>query len=220
MEKKVLIELLLDENDDENTLDIVSFVESPAIQKDFMYFKDESKKMIFSIANEEKRIVTGPAIVPNQEIIRLDGEGNPYFVFFSEETVRKSQELFFKQGKTKSTNLEHSVGMDKVTVVESWIVEDPKNDKSNVLGFSDIPKGTWMLSYKVDNDELWEKVKSGEVKGFSIEGIFSKNIIEMNSDEEPKEDYTELFEEVQRILDGEVIPEDDFFEKVSKIFSK
>ena len=203
MEKKVLIELFIDDKDQDNSLDIISFVSAPAIESDFMSFKEEKEGFTFKATDEEKRIVTGAAMMPNKEIIRMDAEGNPYFVYFTEETVVKAQEMFLKYGKTKSTNFEHSTGMRDVTVVESWIVTDPTNDKSNALGFSDIPKGSWMVSYKVDNDDLWAKVKAGEVKGFSIEGVFSKNIIEMSKNDSDDSDFSfdDFFSEVYKLLD-------------------
>ncbi len=205
MEKKVLIELFIDDKDQDNALDMISFVSAPAIEKDFMHFKEQKEKFEFK-SNEEKRIVTGAAMIPNQEIIRMDAEDKPYFVYFTEETIEKAQEVFAKYGKTKSTNFEHKTGMRDVTVVESWIVTDPSNDKSNALGFSDIPKGSWMVSYKVDNDELWKKVKAGEVKGFSIEGVFSKNIIEMSKEVKNDSDdsdfsFDDFFSEVYKLLD-------------------
>ena len=202
MEKKVLIELFIDDKDQDNALDMISFVSAPAIEKDFMHFKEQKEKFEFK-SDEEKRIVTGAAMIPNQEIIRMDAEDKPYFVYFTEETIEKAQEVFAKYGKTKSTNFEHKTGMRDVTVVESWIVTDPSNDKSNALGFSDIPKGSWMVSYKVDNDELWAKVKAGEVKGFSIEGVFSKNIIEMSKHDSDNSDFSfdDFFSEVYKLLD-------------------
>ena len=202
MEKKVLIELFIDDKDQDNALDMISFVSAPAIEKDFMHFKEQKEKFEFK-SDEEKRIVTGPAMVPNQEIIRMDAEDKPYFVYFTEETIEKAQEVFAKYGKTKSTNFEHATGMRDVTVVESWIVTDPSNDKSNALGFSDIPKGSWMVSYKVDNDDLWAKVKAGEVKGFSIEGVFSKNIIQMSKHDSDNSNFSfdDFFSEVYKLLD-------------------
>ena len=203
MEKKVLIELFIDDKDQDNSLDIISFVSAPAIESDFMSFKEEKEGFTFKATDEEKRIVTGAAMMPNKEIIRMDSAGHPYFVYFTEETIEKAQEVFAKYGKTKSTNFEHKTGMRDVTVVESWIVTDPSNDKSNALGFSDIPKGSWFVSYKIDNDELWEKVKSGEVRGYSIEGVFSKNIIEMSKDDSDNTDdkLFNLFSEIYDLLD-------------------
>ena len=204
-EKKVLIELFIDDEDQDNALDIISFVSSPAIEKDFMHFKEHKDKFEFKATDVEKRIVTGPAMVPNQEIIRMDAENNPYFVYFTEETILKAQEIFAKYGKTKSTNFEHQTGLRDVTVVESWIVTDPKNDKSNALGFSEVPKGSWFVSYKVDNDKLWKMVKAGEVKGFSIEGVFSKNIIQMseevkNGSGNTHTSYSDLFNKISGLF--------------------
>jgi len=216
MEKKVLIELFIDEGDHDNALDMISFVSAPAIEKNFMHFKENKESFKFKTTDLEKRIVTGPAMVPNQEIIRLDGEGNPYFVFFTEDTIEKAQEVFHKYGKTKSTNFEHEVGLRDVTVIESWLIEDPTNDKSNALGFSDLPKGSWMVSYKVDNDELWQLVKQGEVLGFSIEGVFSKNIVKMSQEL----DVDATYDEIKTILSNDELSEDEMFDKLSEIADK
>ena len=86
MDKKVLIELFIDDKDQDNALDMISFVSAPAIEKDFMHFKEEKEKFEFK-SDEEKRIVTGAAMIPNQEIIRMDAEDKPYFVYFTEETI-------------------------------------------------------------------------------------------------------------------------------------
>lgn len=214
MDKKVLIELFIDEKDKENGLDIISFVSAPAIEKDFMHFNKDANKYQFKSTDEEKRIVTGAAMIPNLEIIRLDAEGNPYFVYFTDETVEKAQEVFAKYGRTKTANFEHQEStIEGVTVVESWIVKDPKNDKSNALGF-DVPANTWMVSYKVDNQELWQKVKDGEVSGFSIEGVFSKNVIQMS--EEVKDD----FKEIESIVNNKDLTEVEMYDKIAVIVSK
>jgi len=211
MEKKILIELFIDEADKENGLDIISFVSAPAIEKDFMHFNKEVKEFKFKSTDEEKRIVTGACMIPNQEILRLDAEGKPYFVFFTEETVAKAQEVFAKYGKTKTTNFEHEDNtLEGATVIESWIVKDPKNDKSNALGF-DVPVNTWMVSYKVDNDELWEKVKNGEVNGFSIEGVFSKNIVEMSEEN--------ALETIEKIVNNKDLTDSEMYDKINSIVS-
>ena len=103
--------------------------------------------------------------------------------------------------------------MQGATVVESWIVKDEKNDKSNALGF-DVPANTWMVSYKVDNDELWSKVKSGEVSGFSIEGVFSKNIVQMN------EESVDELEQIESLLSNDSLSEDEIYNKIALIVSK
>lgn len=211
--KKILVELFIDENDQDNSLDLISFVSEPAIEKNFMYFNADKDKYKFKATDNEKRVVTGPAMIPNQEIIRLDAQGNPYFVFFTEETIVKAQELFAKYGKTKSTNYEHEIGLRDVSVIESWIVVDSNNDKSNALGFKDIPKGSWMVSYKVDNDALWQMVKDGEVMGFSIEGVFGKKIVEMSTQDAD----TVLYNKIQEIIENQAISDDDKYNIISKL---
>ena len=113
----------------------------------------------------------GAALVPNKPIYRVDGE-NEFYVYFSEGTIRKASELFFQKAKQNNATLEHEVGINGLTVVESWIIEDETHDKSRKYGF-DLPVGTWMVSMKVNNPEIWDGwVKTGRVKGFSIEGYF------------------------------------------------
>lgn len=181
MVKETLVELTV--NEDDNTgVDIISFVEHPAIEVDFMYFREE-KEHKFKTVDEDKRIVIGAAMLPNEKIIRYDADDKPYFVYFSEDTVKQCSELFLKRSNHHGTNVDHSDAVKSgVTVVESWIVTDPKNDKSSALGYKNIPVGAWFVSYKVDNDELWQKVKDGEVLGFSVEGLFTQTIEDNSSD--------------------------------------
>ena len=175
--KELLVELTVNDLE-ENSLDIISFVESPATESNFMFF-NKQKKQNFSSVDTEARIVVGAAMLANDKIIREDASGMPYFVYFSESTVRKCQELFFKKGKTKETNVDHNQvdNNNGVTVIESCIVENPEMDKSKHLGYTDIPKGSWFVAYKVDDDELWEKIKKGEVQGFSVEGVFTQEVV-------------------------------------------
>jgi len=179
--ENVLVELKINE-DEENGVSTISFVENPAIEKDFIYFSnDEIVKM--QDVNNEKRIVTGIAMIPDKKILRRTADGQDYFVFFSKETVKRSSELFLMRSNHTGTTLEHNKFIpDGVSVVESWIVDNPQQDKSMSLGFKDVPKGAWMVSYKVDNDEVWENIKSGKVLGFSIEGTYTSNIVKDESD--------------------------------------
>lgn len=201
MEDNLVVELTVKEEDDTG-VNIISFVESPAIEVDFLYF-NENKKEKFKTVDEEKRIVVGCAMIPNEKIIRMDGKGEPYFVFFSEDTVRKCAELYFKNNNQNLTNVDHNRELvDGVTVMESWLVDNPELDKSKHLGFKDVQKGSWFVTYKVDNEELWQKVKQGEVLGFSVEGMFGQEISQDNTVEELKEilescmSETEMYREI------------------------
>ena len=164
-----LIELILDESLALTGIDAISLVEHPAIEEDFIALN--SQKVEFATQSEEKRILMGAALVPNKPIYRVDGE-NEFYVYFSEGTIRKASELFFQKAKQNNATLEHEVGINGLTVVESWIIEDETHDKSRKYGF-ELPVGTWMVSMKVNNPEIWDGwVKTGRVKGFSIEGYF------------------------------------------------
>lgn len=147
----------------------VALVDKPAIEKNFLAF---NQPLQFAI-NEEKRIISGPAMIANQLIYRKDANGE-YNVFFSPETIREIAIKFFKKDYQKNINLFHdpTLSLDGVTIFESF-VSDSQRGISPMKGFEDSPDGTWFISAKVDNEEVWNRIKSGEVKGFSVEGIFS-----------------------------------------------
>jgi hypothetical protein len=164
-----IVELIIDEKDETSGIDAVSVVESPAIESDFIALKKHEVEL--KEVDAEKRILMGAALIPNKQIYRTNEKKEEYYIYFSEATVRKASELFFMNSNQNNATLEHNQKLDGMSVVESWIVEG-EHDKSMNYGFS-LPKGTWMISMKVNNDEIWNKVKAGEIKGFSIEGYFA-----------------------------------------------
>jgi hypothetical protein len=124
--------------------------------------------------DDEKRMVVGPAMVPDLKIFRRDAFGNPYYVFFSAETIKMIAEKYMRNKYIDNNDTNHDgKAVEDVYVVESWIKED-KEDKSNKYGYGDLPVGTWFVSMKVRNDEVWQKVKNGELKGFSVSGFFEE----------------------------------------------
>lgn len=193
-------ELILDELSEESGVFAISLVDEPAIEADFIALSKqiEEKPIKFEKVDGEKRILRGPALIPNKTIFRKGDETN-YYVFFSKETIRKTAELFMKKKAQGEATLHHEMKLNGLTVVESWIVEDTQKDKSALHDFK-VPEGTWMVSMKVDNDEVWEEfVKSGEVKGFSIEGYFSEKIeAQAQEEEKPKT----LAEAIKQRLNG------------------
>jgi hypothetical protein len=164
-----IVELIIDEKDDTSGIEAVSVVESPAIESDFIALKKHEIEL--KEVDAEKRILMGAALIPNKQIYRKNDKNEEYYIYFSEETVRKASELFFMNSNQNNATLEHNEKLKGMSVVESWIVEG-SHDKSMNYGFN-FPKGTWVISMKVNNDEIWNKVKLGEVKGFSIEGYFA-----------------------------------------------
>lgn len=176
--KKKIKEYELQYNDVDNGVEAISLVEKPAIEMDFMAFsKQKEQKVQFSISSEEKQILTGPALIPEKRIYRYDEELNEeYYVFFSAETIEKISQKYLINGNQSNVSLEHLIPVNGVILVESWIVKDSKQDKACALGF-DVPAGTWMISMKVLDEKIWnEFIKTGIVKGFSIEGYFTQRL--------------------------------------------
>ena len=169
-----LFEMKLDEDAIANGVNAISLVESPAIESNFIALKKEDlAKVEFATVDAEKRIIMGAVLIPEKPILRLDEQGEPFHIFFAHQTIRKASELYLQRGLQSSATLEHEINIQGITLVESWIVEDSKLDKSHLYKL-DAPLDSWVVSMKVMNDEVWtDYVKTGKVKGFSIEGFFT-----------------------------------------------
>ena len=190
MEKLQEIELKIkDENED--GVFAVSLVESPAIEKDFLALS--SDKLELKVIDEERRIVVGFALIPEKRIYRRvkDKEFN---IFFTAETVSKTSELFMKKMNLNKFTTEHEKEVEGISVIESWVVEDAKNDKSNIYNLG-AKGGEWVLMSKIYNDEIWKQVKEGTFKGYSIEGMFDGF-----QDLDMKEEVCETKEEIIEFL--------------------
>ncbi len=134
--------------------------------------------MEFQFADEDEQIVIGPAMIPQQLIPRRDALGNIFHVYFTKDTIRRIAEKFLKENKQNNTDLEHDGDISNSnTLLESWIVDNPDFDKSKEYGFN-VPKGTWMVSYKINDANTWQRIKDGELKGFSIAGNFVEKAID------------------------------------------
>ena len=186
--------------EDQDALRAITIVKNPAIEKSFQLFRAANihenckcqivdgelitnsdacdyckslEKKSFSIV-EEKKQITGPSMVPNIDILRFDDiTGEYYNCWFSEETILKAASLYLKNSNHTKANFDHKNNFTKdVYIIESWIVTDPEMDKSKALGFEGISKGTWMVTYQVESEELWKEIKQSDFTGFSIEGFF------------------------------------------------
>ena len=196
-----IIELILDEAQNMMGIEAISIVENPAIEEDFVALKSNEIKL--AEINKEKKILMGALLIPNKPIYRQNEEGE-YYIYFSKDTVEKASQLYLKNGNQNNSTLEHQHELNGLTLVESWIVEDEKYDKSRKYGLN-VPVGTWMGAVKVNNDQVWnEYVKTGKVKGFSIEGYFADKM------QKPKVDMSEekadlLLSQITSIVKGEKI---------------
>ena len=169
-----IVELVIQDDNQELAIDAISLVSAPAIEQDFVFMKKKEKSnLTLAKIDTDKRMLISPALIPNKNIIRYDANtDSEYYVWFSKETVRKASELYLKHNNHHKATYEHQERVSGVLTVESWIIEDPKMDKANIYGFQ-LKKGTWMVKMKIDNEELWQDIKSKKIRGLSIEGYFT-----------------------------------------------
>ena len=168
--KLPVYKLDINEWDEETGLDFVSLVEAPAIQKDFLAFAEIAQR--FEIKDEEKRIVTGAAMIADLPIYRRDDVRGEYYVVFDKESIFKIAKKWARSNQYNSVNAHHKTPIaDGVSLFESYII-DRQRGVMPPMGFEEVADGSWFVSYLIDNEEVWAKVKSGEFKGFSVEGVF------------------------------------------------
>jgi len=192
-----IVELIIDENDEASGIDAISLVETPAIESNFIALNKH--ELLLKEIDSEKRILMGPALIPDKSIYRRNDNGDEYYIYFSKDTVRKASELFFKKSNHQNATYEHEKKIDNMTIVESWIVEDPAKDKTALYGM-DVPAGTWMVSMKVDDEKIYNDAKEGTIKGFSIEGYFADRYdLKKDTFESLEREY--LVEELKEFLD-------------------
>lgn len=167
-QKKVLV---YDVQDEVMGVQAISLVDEPAIMSNFVYLSEE-KKVKLSNVDTERRMVYGAVLIPDMHILRINKETNEeYYITFTKECIMQAAHMYLKKNLLHNHTLQHEVAVTGLTVVESWIKEGDQ-DKSVMLGL-DVPVGTWLAGVKIDNDEVLALVKEGDVKGFSIEGMFS-----------------------------------------------
>lgn len=164
----------IDPNPDSDLeVNFIGLVDKPAIERNFQAFKAQEKRLAF-ILNEEKRIISGPAMIADMALYRKDDELGEYYVVFDKAAIRAIVEKFAAKGYMQKFNLFHkeNSSVTDVTIFNSFI-SDVELGISPLKGFEDIADGSWFISAKVNNEDVWQKVKAGEIKGFSVEGLFS-----------------------------------------------
>jgi hypothetical protein len=189
-----IIELVIDENEELSGIEAISVVSAPAIEENFLALKNEEQIRLAEVS-KEKRLLLGAALIPDKPIYRKNGE-QEFYIFFSKDTVVKASQMYLKAGNQGQATMEHTEEkLEGMTVVESWIIEDSVHDKSRKYGL-DLPLGTWMVSMKVDNDDIWDNyVKQNKIVGFSIEGYFADRL-----NNKVKENKTDQLTEEDKLL--------------------
>lgn len=189
-----IVELILDEMDATFGVEAISVVEHPAIEEDFIALNSDIVEL--QKVDEEKRLLLGALLIPNKPIYRRNGD-DEYYIYFSKDTVLKASQMYLMNGNQNKATMEHQYEINGLSLVESWIVEDEVHDKSRKYGMN-VPVGTWMGAIKVNNTDVWEQfVKTGKVKGFSIEGYFADKM------ESPNDKTISDFAEMERIEEEE-----------------
>jgi len=190
--KKRIVKCVIDENG-KLGLTAMGLVDMPAIEENWVALS--STKIKLASVDNERRMLYGAALIPEKLILRVDKNNEDYYMTFDKETIETLAHDFYKKNLHHTTNLQHAYPVTGVTIVESWLKEGD-SDKSLALGLSDLPNGTWFIGAKVDDDNVWNEVKSGNIRGFSIEGMFVEEAVEMKS--VSVEDL--LLKEIERVL--------------------
>lgn len=186
-----MFSLVIDESlESDLQVDYVALVDNPAIEKNFLAFKD---KVCFDLSQQDRHIISGPAMLADVPIYRRDEQMGEYFVTFKPETIYTIAQKFFQKGYQQNFNLFHDSATTTtgVTVFESFITDSSRGIMP-MKGFEDAPNGSWFISAKVDNPEVWNAIKSGTVKGFSVEGLFKYKKQQMSSEQ--------VFEKIVNLL--------------------
>ena len=176
----------------------LSVVENPAMEDMWIALSEHPQKIELAAVDEEKRLLLGAALIPNKRIYR-NIDGNEFEMFFTEATIEKLAHSFMKNQNNNNSSLEHELKLEGMSVVEAWTVQDPLTDKSASYG-KNYPKGTWVTMMKVDNDEMWNKAKNGEIKGFSIDALLGLQEIQLNTniktESMTKQDFLDAFKAI------------------------
>jgi hypothetical protein len=207
MTKKLPIYKLVVTDNEESGVNFNSFVEQPATEEDFFLFsKDEEPKEIKFKADPKRRLVTGVMMVADKPIYR-NSNGEEFMVVFDKETVEKISQKFMRDGFSKNVNTDHNKEVDGVYLTQTFVtdkemgIEAPK-------GFPKLNEGTWIATYKVENDEVWDDVLKGKFKGFSVEGVFNKELVKMSKTNKMQENKKELFEGLKNLV-SKYLPKDE-----------
>tara|TARA_A100001201_G_scaffold2475_1_gene6220 strand:- start:6411 stop:7034 length:624 start_codon:yes stop_codon:yes gene_type:complete len=191
-----ITELVISEDNKDLAIDAISLVTDPAIEVDFVYFDKSKNNLTLAKVDEEKRMLVSPALIPNKQIYRYDADTDQdYYVFFSKDTVRQASEMYLRYNNHHKATYQHENKIEGVVTIESWIKEGDM-DKSKLYGF-DLPDGTWFVKMKIDNEDMWNRIKEGELKGLSIEGYF---VDKMQALSKPKFTDKEVLEALASIL--------------------
>lgn len=197
-DKKLPIYKMFINDNDETSVNYVALVDSPAIERNWFAF---NKQMTFK-ADPIRRIITGALMIADLPIYRFSPTMGEFYVVFDAKEIEKISQKFFKNGNTSNVNLMHdeNKAVNGVYMFESFIVDSSRGMKVPD-GFTGITEGSWIASYKVENDEVWQSIIDGKFQGFSVEGIFDMEIKELTVEQQ----IVQVIDEISAMQKGKKI---------------
>ena len=185
-----LYEVKIDMNDDTVGMFVISLVDEPAVERDFYAFSEDKKFMSYKVTNAEEQKVFGLVMAADKPIYRVDETGYEYYITYSKETIALMAEKYFRDGLQNNVDTNHNFQLeDGITLTQMFI----KNTEKGVspVGFEEEKDGSLFAEFHIENKEVWENIKNGTYKGFSLAGSFRV--------EEVKDEYDEILEMLENI---------------------
>lgn len=193
---KRLYRAALTENPEETGMFLISLVDDPAVEANFMAFSKE-KHLSFKVENEEKRIVTGLVMAADRPILRQDAEGL-YYIMYDKDTINAMAERFLAMGLANNVDTQHNFEIEDGVFLREMYIKDTERGISP-KGFEDVEEGSLFATYHILNDEVWNKVKEGEFKGFSLAGVFQEVEMSKVEDDITDEEYEEAMDLIKKV---------------------
>lgn len=193
---KRLYRAALTENPEETGMFLISLVDDPAVEANFMAFSKE-KHLSFKVENEEKRIVTGLVMAADRPILRQDSEGL-YYIMYDKDTINAMAERFLALGIANNVDTNHNFEIEDGVFLREMYIKDTERG-IDPKGFEDVEEGSLFATYHILNDEVWNKVKEGEFKGFSLAGVFQEVEMSKVEDDITDEEYEEAMDLIKKV---------------------
>lgn len=193
---KPIYKAALTEDQNETGMYFISLVDDPAVECDFLAF-EKVQNLTFKVENEEKRIVTGLVMAADRPILRQDFNGL-YYILYDKDTIIAMAERFLAMGIANNVDTNHNFEVEDGVFLREMYIKDSERGISP-KGFEDVEEGSLFATYHILNDEVWEKVKKGEFKGFSLAGIFAEEEFNEVEDDMTDEEFNEIMDLINTI---------------------
>lgn len=179
--------------DDNQGMGVISFVDEPATEINWIAFEKNEKPLAFSVENEDKHIVRGVVMTANQPIYRIGVSGFEYYIEYDAETIRYMAQKYFKDGFQNNVDTNHSFNLEDGVYLQEMFIKDTENG-INPKGFENVNDGSLFAQFKVENEDIWSKIKDGTFNGFSLAGMF-----EVEPIDEDEQDYNDVLDLITKI---------------------